>query len=78
MRSNTTALQLVLFGIVTIFLLLCTRSRAAASIPDANGVYHGCFTVGQKGQQTVYAIDTAITTSCAKNFVAATWNKVGP
>ena len=53
-------------------------SKALATIPDSNGVYHGCVKTGLKGQRTVYVIDTAITTQCSKGYTATTWNRVGP
>lgn len=57
---------------------LAAPQKALATIPDSNGVYHGCVKTGLKGQRTVYVIDTAITTQCSKGYTATTWNRVGP
>jgi hypothetical protein len=52
--------------------------KAIASIPDSNGVYHGCVKTGLKGQQIAYVIDTSVTTKCSAGYTAATWNNKGP
>jgi hypothetical protein len=67
-----------ILAIFTILLGFAAPEKALASIPDASGVYHGCVKTGVSGQQAVYAIDTAVTTTCAKGFTAASWNQVGP
>src|SRR5579872_2935216 len=64
--------------LATLCISLMVGANAAASIPDANGIYHGCVVVGSKGEQTVYAIDTAITTTCPKGETAVTWSQTGP
>src|ERR1700733_14841674 len=54
-----------------------TPESALASIPDSNGVYHGCLKTGIKGQQTLYVIDTAVSTGCTLTYTAVTWTKGG-
>ena len=52
--------------------------KVLATIPDSSGIYHGCVKIGTNGRQTVYLIDTAITTTCSKGYSASTWLQIGP
>src|SRR5438128_7482072 len=58
-------------------LTVTAAHSALASIPDANGIYYGCVKIGT-GQQPIYVIDTAVTTSCGKGETEITWSQTGP
>src|SRR5207237_955822 len=53
---------------------LAMPSAVIASIPDANGVIHGCYNI-TNGSQRV--IDTAVD-SCKPGETAIQWNQTGP
>jgi Collagen triple helix repeat (20 copies) len=53
---------------------LATPSAVVASIPDANGVIHGCYNT-TNGTQRI--IDTAVE-SCKPGETAIQWNQTGP
>ncbi len=67
-----------ILAVCALLLGLSDPQKALASIPDSSGVYHGCVKTGLKGQQTVYVIDTAVTTKCSAGYTGATWNNKGP
>ena len=46
-----------------------------ASIPDANGVIHGCY---QKVNGQLRAIDTDVGQACTPGEKSLTWNQIGP
>ncbi len=71
-------IRAAILAVCASLLGLSDPQKALASIPDSNGVYHGCVKTGLKGQQTVYVIDTAVTTKCSAGYTAATWNNKGP
>lgn len=54
--------------------VVLNASLAVASIPDANGVFHGCY---KKGDSNLRIIDTA-TTRCKSNETEVTWSQQGP
>jgi hypothetical protein len=56
-------------------LLAVLPGGAHGTVPDANGVYTGCF---QKTSGNIYLIDTAVTTTCASPYVKVTWSQKGP
>jgi hypothetical protein len=51
---------------------------ALASIPDSNGVIHGCYNTGSNPSGALRVIDTAKGTTCAKNEKPLNWNQTGP
>jgi hypothetical protein len=59
------ALLVLIAGAVTVI---------RASIPDSQGVIHGCY---NKSNSTLRLIDNTVTT-CNQNETAITWNQVGP
>jgi hypothetical protein len=66
----------------TAAVTLATASGIAyASIPDANGVIHGCYSKPSSNIEppgTLRVIDTAIGQSCQANEVGLNWNQQGP
>jgi hypothetical protein len=77
MRYQETS-RLPFYSRAAIFALAVLISLAApaayASIPDANGVYHGCYNPANGNTRI---IDTA-TSSCKNNEVAVQWGQQGP
>jgi hypothetical protein len=62
-------------AITTGALLAAVAVSAYASIPDAQGVIHGCYaTTGG----ALKVIDTAKTTKCPTGYRALSWNQKGP
>jgi len=61
-------------GIVVV-LVLAGTAVAAASIPDASGVIHGCRST-KTGVLRV--IDTDAGQTCSKDEAALSWNQIGP
>jgi hypothetical protein len=59
-------------------LALAVGTNVFASIPDASGVIHGCYTNAINGQSTLTLLDTAAGKSCRANQTAITWNQTGP
>jgi hypothetical protein len=49
---------------------------AYASIPDSNGVIHGCYL--DAGRGTLRVIDTEAGEACGNSEVAIEWNQTGP
>lgn len=64
----------LLVGIPLILAAPLTLSTVLASIPDASGVIHACYTSGPSGR--VRIIDDA-TASCNNNETAIAWNQAG-
>jgi hypothetical protein len=62
--AGYTTAAVVLLGAVTVI---------RASIPDSQGVIHGCYT----NSGALGVIDSTVTT-CNQNETAITWNRVGP
>jgi len=60
--------------VFSVAALLITAAAARASIPDANGVIHGCYNTTNGSQRL---IDDA-TDSCKKKELPIEWNQVGP
>jgi hypothetical protein len=48
-----------------------------ASIPDAGGVVHGCYTTSG-GERVLFLIDTALTPTCPLGQTPISWNQTGP
>lgn len=48
-----------------------------ASIPDSNGVIHGCYKPSNRAT-TLKVIDTARTAQCPNGYDSITWNQTGP
>ena len=67
-------------GIVTVIVAVCIAgaSVAFASIPDSNGVIHGCYNVSNKFVRvgTVRIVNAA--SDCASSEKAITWSQTGP
>lgn len=55
--------------------LLVAGGIAYATIPDSNGVIHGCY---QQKDGTLRVIDTDKAQTCAKSEVSLNWNQTGP
>jgi hypothetical protein len=51
-----------------------TAFAVSSSIPDANGIIHGCYDSGGN----VKVIDTSVTSACPKGYTALNWNYLGP
>jgi len=64
----------VVFGVVVAATI--TVGVAYASVPDATGVIHGCYS--NAGTHALRVIDTAKTPNCPKNTTSLTWNQMGP
>jgi collagen triple helix repeat protein len=62
-------------AVATMAVLLFTGGAASASIPDASGVYQGCY---RRNQGSLRIIDGASGDSCSNNEVAVTWSQTGP
>lgn len=68
-----TALSLIFNGIIF------GAGTAHASIPDANGVYHGCFKpTSPTGLWQSYVIDTAVLATCKDGYISGNWSQTGP
>jgi hypothetical protein len=65
-------------GLLIGVLLLAVGGVALASIPDGNGVIHGCVKDGTTGRREVRVIDTAFTTTCGSGWTEVTWSQEGP
>ncbi|MGI8824201.1 MAG: hypothetical protein ACR2JC_00880 [Chloroflexota bacterium] len=57
-------------------LALAISGVAFASIPDATGVIHGCYTTS--GTHALQVIDTAVKKVCPSGTTSLTWNQKGP
>jgi hypothetical protein len=68
-------LRKTLIPVAALLIVLVAAVTAAAFIPDANGVIHGC-----RNTKTgvVRVIDTDKGEICSKNQAALTWNQTGP
>jgi hypothetical protein len=73
-RTGSHRLQLALALILGAGLFGIATS-VYASIPDSNGLIHGCYA---KTSGALRAIDTAKGQKCAANELALTWNQTGP
>ena len=62
-------------GVVALALLLITGGVAYATIPDSNGVIHGCYAT-KNGSLRV--IDPSAGQSCGTKEAALDWNAQGP
>jgi len=57
--------------------IVATTTLAVASIPDANGVIHGCYSnQAQHGQHELTVVSAG--TTCRKGTTAISWNQQGP
>jgi hypothetical protein len=54
--------------------IVCLLPEAQAGIPNANGVFTGCY---KKSSGTLRLIDTAVTTKCKSTELQVTWNMAG-
>lgn len=72
--SRRRALRRALVAGVAILAAAAASGIAYASIPDGNGVIHGCY---QKAAGVLRVIDPA-TASCHSSEVALNWNQTGP
>ena len=70
--------SMTISAVCVLALALVSSGQSLASVPDANGVYHGCVKVGMGHPQTIDMIDTAVTTSCGRGETAVTWSQTGP
>ena len=61
-------------GVVLCFYMFGSFIDARASIPDADGTYHGCL----KSNGTVDLIDPSTGATCKSNESAVTWSQTGP
>lgn len=61
--------------ILTAFVVLVLGIIAYASIPDANGVIHGCY---KKSGGTLRVIDDAVTQCDSRAEIPIQWNQTGP
>src|SRR5215469_84868 len=64
LKSATTAAMLLVAGVLPVH----------ATIPDAKGVIHGCYS---KSGGSIRVIDDSVT-SCNANETSLTWNTAGP
>src|SRR5205814_8480076 len=55
--------------------LLVAGGIAYATIPDSNGVIHGCY---QKNQGTLRVIDAGTAQTCSSSETALNWSQTGP
>jgi hypothetical protein len=60
-------------AVAVTLLVLALGGVAYATIPDSNGVIHGCYDSGGN----VKVIDTDKTASCPKGYTALSWNQTG-
>jgi hypothetical protein len=68
----------VLFLAVGTALALCTGGAVYASIPDPQGVIHGCLAGGSGGTKLLLVIDTAVQATCLSGQTPIVWNQTGP
>lgn len=61
--------------LTSVILALAFSGVAFASIPDNNGVIHGCYTTN--GAHTLQVIDTTLTPTCPSGTTSLTWNQKG-
>lgn len=64
-----------LFVVLTALALVGVGAVAMASIPDANGVIHGC---RKNSGGALRVIDTDAGQTCMANETALSWNQTGP
>lgn len=65
--------RLLIVGLAALALLV--GGVAYASIPDAQGVIHGCYKTSNPAQGAVIAIDSAA--SCPSGFAVLNWSQLG-
>ena len=70
-RSRLAALVIVLFA-------LTAAGIAYASIPDSQGVIHGCFKPSTRPSGALRVIDTAKGQRCEGGELPLDWNQTGP
>lgn len=51
---------------------------AYATIPDNNGVIHGCYTPNKNGQESALSVFDSATGSCGRGETELDWNQTGP
>jgi len=68
----------VLIIAATVLGLLLLGGIAYASIPDSDGVIHGCYKTSNPGKGAVVVIDTDAGATCASGFTSLNWNQTGP
>ena len=69
-----------LVALAAVGALLGLAGIAYATIPDSNGVIHGCYTKASSSTQppgSLRVIDTGLGQSCGLNEVALNWNQQG-
>src|SRR6266540_3846415 len=62
-------------GLAAVVLLIALGGIAYATIPDSDGVIHGCY---QKSSGLLRVIDTDTGQSCASSEKPVSWNQTGP
>ena len=60
--------------LLSVGLLAFSSGSASASIPDSNGVYHGCLSTNGN----IYLIDPSLGVSCSNKTTSVTWSQTGP
>lgn len=76
MRSSVKVWQLLVAMAVT--FVLAAVGVAVATIPDGDGVIHGCYKKSGNNKGMVRVIDTAVTVTCPTGFAPLNWNQQGP
>jgi hypothetical protein len=64
--------------LVVASIAVASAGIAAASIPDPNGVIHGCYGTGSNPTAALRVIDTDMGATCSKNEKSLTWDQTGP
>lgn len=59
---------------VGVLMIGGTAFAVSSSIPDGNGIIHGCYDSGGN----VKVIDTSVTSACPKGYTTLNWNYQGP
>ena len=71
MRLRTRLWVLFVFGLV----LATAGGIAYATIPDSDGVIHGCYS---KGTGVLRVVDPSLRQECSGEQTAISWNQQGP
>jgi hypothetical protein len=65
-------------AISVIGLVIFGSGMAIASIPDSQGVIHGCYKLNNPAKGSVLVVDTEAGQSCPNGYAALDWSQTGP
>ncbi len=76
--QGQTVRRALVVGVLSIATVLAVAAVARASIPDFDGVIHGCYKTSKPSKGTVIVIDSNTGQTCPSGFAPLNWSQTGP